>query len=241
MARRRPDRRELALRMLREASPLPPEVLDQLDRAPTNLHFEGEIISVQPRIRLLRSFDQANHVYLGYALLVRPSGAAREPALAIGIGKSAQAKHRLRVGEVVEGDAKPVQDVRLETVQYYKVTGLRVVSRRTTPMTTPPPWMDVPPELPVYRARGHRRLDARTYTSKCLPCMWGCHMAVEMVIDQWNPEKRKYRTETFCYGPKSCPCYRAGPKRVVPGRKGMKYVAEDWIEEEATRHRGEDE
>jgi hypothetical protein len=32
------------------------------------------------------------------------------------------------------------------------------------------------------------------------------HMAVEMIIDQWNPEKRKYRTETFCHGPKSCPC-----------------------------------
>jgi hypothetical protein len=24
-------------------------------------------------------------------------------------------------------------------------------------------------------------------------------MAVEMIIDQWNPSKRRYRTETFCY------------------------------------------
>ncbi len=29
-------------------------------------------------------------------------------------------------------------------------------------------------------------------------------MAVEMIIDQWNPSKRRYRTETFCYGPRSC-------------------------------------
>jgi len=30
-------------------------------------------------------------------------------------------------------------------------------------------------------------------------------MAVEMIIDHWNPSKRRYRTETFCYGPRSCP------------------------------------
>lgn len=41
--------------------------------------------------------------------------------------------------------------------------------------------------------------------------------------------------------PEELSLYRAGPKRVVPGRKGVKYVAEDWIEEETTRHRGPDE
>jgi hypothetical protein len=30
--------------------------------------------------------------------------------------------------------------------------------------------------------------------------MWGCLMAVEMIVDQWNPDRRRYRTETFCYG-----------------------------------------
>ena len=30
-------------------------------------------------------------------------------------------------------------------------------------------------------------------------------MAVEMIIDHWNPNKRRYRTETFCYGPRACP------------------------------------
>jgi hypothetical protein len=205
-----------------------------------DVHFRGEIVSVQPRIQLQRSFDQVAHSYLGYALLVRQEGGV-EGDVAVGIGPGAQAKHHLKVGDVIEGAAKPVHDVRLETVRYYKVTGLKVISRRAAPATTPPPWTDVPPELPVYRARGHRRLDARTYAATCASCMWGCNMAVEMIIDHWNPEKRKYRTETFCSGPKSCPFYRAGPKRVVPGRKGMKHVEEDWIDEEATRHRGPDE
>lgn len=66
-------------------------------------------------------------------------------------------------------------------------------------------------------------------------------MAVEIVVDHWNPERRKYRVETFCYGPLSCPEYRAGPKRTVPGRNGMKHVEEDWVDVDATSHRGPDE
>jgi hypothetical protein len=71
--------------------------------------------------------------------------------------------------------------------------------------------------------------------------MWGCNMAVEMIIDQWNPSQRSYRPETFCYGPRSCPVYRSGPERKVPGRRGMTYREEEWVDEEATSHRGPDE
>jgi len=66
-------------------------------------------------------------------------------------------------------------------------------------------------------------------------------MAVEMIIDQWNPSKRRYRTETFCCGPRSCPLYRPGPQRKVPGRRGMTYTEEDWVDEEATSRRAPDE
>lgn len=33
--------------------------------------WQGVLLSVQPRIRLTRSFDQRSHTYLGYALKVR--------------------------------------------------------------------------------------------------------------------------------------------------------------------------
>lgn len=46
-------------------------------------------------------------------------------------------------------------------------------------------------------------------------------MAVEMIVDRWNPQQKRYRYKTFCYGPKSCPFYKAGPAFEVPGRKGM--------------------
>jgi hypothetical protein len=62
-------------------------------------------------------------------------------------------------------------------------------------------------------------------------------MPVEIVVDHWNSDQKRYRFETFCYGPKSCSLYRAGPTRKVPGRRGMSYEEEDWVDAEATAHR----
>ncbi len=124
---------------------------------------------------------------------------------------------------------------------YYKVSGLRLKLRAADDAGTVPPWHGVPPDLPTYRARGHRRLDPRTYEAKCQTCVWGCRMAVEMIIDQWKPNITRWRFETFCYGPKSCRLYAAGPTRKVPGRKGMSWEEEEWVDEQATAHRGDDE
>jgi hypothetical protein len=33
----------------------------------------------------------------------------------------------------------------------------------------------------------------------------------------------------ICYGPLSCPAYKAGPKRKVPGRHGMSYEEKDGL------------
>jgi hypothetical protein len=71
--------------------------------------------------------------------------------------------------------------------------------------------------------------------------MWGCKMPVEMIIDHWNPSHKRYRSETFCYGPKSCSLYRAGRIRTVPGRKGMVWEEEDWVDEQDTAHRSMDD
>jgi hypothetical protein len=203
--------------------------------------WHGVLTSVQPRIRLGRSFDQRSHAYLGYALRVdgHIEGEARE--FLVGIGEGAHVKHQVQAGDSVSGEALPIVDPRLETVEFYKVSALKVVERQAGKATSPPPWRGVPPPLSVYRERGHRRLAARTYEEKCTTCQWGCHMAVEMIIDQWNPSKRRYRTETFCYGPRSCPLYRSGPVRKVPGRRGMTYTEEDWVDEDAISHRSPDE
>ena len=202
--------------------------------------WEGRLTSVQPRIRLTRSFDERSHSYLGYALRVK--GTIDENGeFFVGIGKAAQAKHQFRVSDVISGQSHPVQDDRLEAVELYKTSSLKVIQRVEEEQREPPPWLGVPPDLQTYRARGHRRLNARTYDARCQGCLWSCKMAVEMMIDQWNPSKRRYRLETFCYGPKSCSLYKAGPTRKVPGRKGMVWEEEDWVDEEETAHRSVDE
>jgi hypothetical protein len=203
--------------------------------------FSGLIISIQPRIRLTRSFDQRSHTYLGYVLLVRGSGCAAERDVFVAIGAGTQRDHRLRAGDSVSGMALAVSERQNEIARLYKVSGLEVLERGASAAASGPPWQDVPPPLPIYRERGHRRLDANTYERKCTACMWGCRMPVEMIVDQWKPEVRRYREETFCYGPLSCSVYRAGPRRSVPGRRGMTWIEDDWVDDEEVAHRAPDE
>jgi hypothetical protein len=207
----------------------------------SKLNWVGTVIGVQPRIRLTRSFDERYHTSLGYSLRIQGQIDDEPGELLIGIGKAAQAKYQFQVGDKISGRSAPVANPKLESVDYYKTAGLKIIQHAAVNKHSSPPWHIIPPELEVYRERGHRRLDTRTYKTKCHCCTWGCQMAVEMVVDQWNPQQKRYRTETFCYGPKSCAFYKAGPTRKVPGRKGMVWEEEDWIDEDATSHRGMDE
>ena len=156
----------------------------------------------------------------------------------IAVGPGAHEKHRFRAGMELRGQSVPVDAPRLEAAEFYKTSSLKVDKVAEGEPPAGPPFLGVPPDLPTYRARGHRRLDARTYEAKCTVCIWGCRMPVEMIVDHWNPSQKKYRFETFCYGPKCCAVYRAGPTRKVPGRKGMSWEEEDWVDEDATSHRG---
>lgn len=187
--------------------------------------FIGKIISIQPRIRLLRSFDESSHTYLGYAIKLEGEMDSEDAIFSIGIGKAANAKHQFQVNDVISGECLPVPHPELEPVEFYKVSKMKLISRSPDQGSKSQPWELVPPELEVYRERGHRRLSARTYDAKCSSCMWACRMPVEIIIDNWNPRgRRDYRFETFCYGPLSCKLYKAGPNRKVPGRNGMVYV-----------------
>ncbi|MEA3377281.1 MAG: hypothetical protein U9R72_13910 [Chloroflexota bacterium] len=202
--------------------------------------WSGQVVSVQPRIRLGRSFDERYHTYLGFCLVLEGSVGGEDRQFSVGIGKATQQRHEFRVGDEVRGTSVPVADPRKEPVEFYRTSKLKVGERGAVEPESPPPWHGVPPDLETYRERGHRRLSARTYQARCTTCIWGCRMPVEMIIDPWNPQKR-YRFETFCYGPKTCPVYKPGPRRIVPGRKGMRWEEPDWVDEQATAHRGMDE
>jgi len=205
------------------------------------ISWSGHVVAVQPRIRLTRSFDERSHSYLGYVLCIDGTCGGEAGEFLIAVGEAAHEKHRFQTGMELSGYSVLVEDLRKETAVLYKTSGLKVVKDAEGETPAGPPFLGVPPNLATYRSRGHRRLDARTYEAKCTTCIWGCRMPVEMIIDQWNPSKKQYRFETFCYGLKSCPFYRPGPARKVPGRKGMSYTEEDWVDEDATAHRGPDE
>ncbi len=205
------------------------------------IRWSGEVLGVQPRIRLMRSFDERSHAYMGYVLFMRGDAKGEEREFTVGIGPAAQAKHGFRAGDRVTGIAVPVADARIEPVMFYKSSALQMTHRPAAPRPPAPPWQDAPPGLPVYRERGHRRLAANTWESTCRGCIWGCRMPVELTPDSWKRNEHEYRIETFCYGPKSCALYRAGPTRTVPGRGGMAWEEDDAVEAEYVGHRGPDD
>src|SRR4030042_6256332 len=185
------------------------------------LAWSGRVVAVQPRIRLMRSFDERHHSYQGCVLRIDGRCGDRAGEFLIAVGKGAHEKHRFCVGMDLSGFSIPVDDPRLETAGFYKTSGIKISKEAKTGTSGTPPFQGVPSGLETYRSRGHRRLDTRTYEKKCTTCIWGCRMPVEMIIDHWNPSQRRYRFETFCYGPKSCSLYSSGPTRKVPGRRGM--------------------
>ncbi len=203
--------------------------------------WSGEAVSVQPRIRLSRSYDERYHTYLGYVLRIAGTCADKEDEFLVAVGKKVHDRIGFSAGMKLSGVSMPVPDPRLEVAGYYKTSGLKVLEAVKGRKSSGPPYHGAPPNLETYRNRGHRRLDPKTYEAKCLTCIWGCRMPVEIILDQWNQSRKKYRFETFCYGPKNCPLYRAGTTRKVPGRHGMSWEEEDWVDAQATEHRNEGE
>ena len=96
----------------------------------TKQSFSGTVTAMKARIRLLRSFDQISHRYLGYTLVL--DGTLDDiptEELRIAIGPKAHEKHQVRIGDQVTGLAIPVPDPREEWATHHKVSRLRVLSR----------------------------------------------------------------------------------------------------------------
>jgi len=128
----------------------------------------------------------------------------------VGLGMVAQAKPQLQVGDAVSREAVPVAYPRREPVGFYRVSKLKVLMRVSC--ADAPPSLarrasrpgDTPLPGPPPPGSTHLHFQVRS-------CLWGCRMPVTMIIDQWEPSQKRYRYETFCYGPKSCSwCLDAG-------------------------------
>jgi hypothetical protein len=145
--------------------------------------------------------------------------------------------HQLQVGDGIMGEY--VISHKFNPLAY-EITSLRVINEAPEPKKGPP-YHGLLPPLSEYQRLGCRRLSEKTYNEKCQTCAFGALMEVDMIIDHWKPSYREHREETFCFGPIKCKTYRSGPKRKVPGRKGMVYTEENWVDEDAVSQRDEDE
>ena len=102
----------------------------------TKSTFKGRIISIQPRIRLMRSFDEASHTYLGYAITLDGELDNINNTFSVGIGKAAHTKHQFKVNDLICGECVPVPDPDTEPTEYYKVSKLKLITRSTIIINT---------------------------------------------------------------------------------------------------------
>ena len=180
------------------------------------LTWQGRILAVQPRIRLYRSFDERSQTDLGYLLQIDGKVGEEERVFTVGIGPAAQTKHAFQVGDVAQGECLPPDERRSEPAELYKVSKLQLLARSPAEPSTPPPWMGTPPSLELYRERGFRRLATRAYDTVCAGCLWGCRMAVEIVVDHWNPSYAVTVAKPSATAPSPAPSTRLAPRAKCP-------------------------
>lgn len=211
------------------------------DPKPAKTPWSGQIIGVQPRIKMRRQFGGRDHNYPGYVLWLRGMIGGEQRSFVVAVGKGAHTKHAFGIGDTVEGLGLPVANPETELAELYKLSGLRVTARNERALPSEPPFLGLAPDLKEYRRRGHRRLDEMVFLTKCGACRWGAEMVVECMTDHRAPDGKSLRRETHCYGPKSCAFYAPGPPHLQPTARGEWETEPDSVDEDETTHRGADE
>ena len=98
--------------------------------SPPAVEFTGTVIAVKGRIRLLRSYDELSHHYLGYTLVIDGEIDGEESSeIRVAVGKAAHHKHQFRIGDEIAGRTHPVAKPRSEWAQFYKTSGIRFARR----------------------------------------------------------------------------------------------------------------
>lgn len=155
--------------------------------------------------------------------------------------KKQQLKGAFKIGDAVEGTAWTKQYEEREFADYYRAGSLKLLSRADEKLeTTAPPWIKMPPLMEVYEKRGARLLSKSLWETKCFKCIWANMANVEV---QWDFDKeiKKYRFETFCYGPKSCKFYKMGRARSVPYKNRGSAIDDGYLDELCTEGRDEED
>ncbi len=206
------------------------------------IRFKGIVLAVQPRTRVWRYVvDNRSHYYLGYNLFLSGNARGIEKRFSVAISEKQQQKLELRAGDTIKGTAWQKKHEKGEFADFYRAGSLKLLGRKIdSPDSCGPPWTTVSPELETYKQRGARVLCKSRWKSKCFTCVWANMANVEI---QWDFDRdiKKYRFESFCYGPKSCRYYRVGRAPLVPYRNRGSFPDDGAFDEMMTEHRDDDE
>jgi hypothetical protein len=173
--------------------------------------------------------DNRTHHHLGFNLFVKGEADCQEGNFIVAVSDAQHRKLRFRIGDVFSGTAWPCLNARHDIADYYRAGQFRALARsdgQADPET--PPFTGLLPPLEVFHLRGARMLDARLWKRKCFICMWANKSAVE--IEYRFGRVKRYRQETFCYGPRLCSIYDMGPPRQVPYFGDYPSIDEGWMD-----------
>ena len=213
-----------------------------LGNNPSKVNWQGEIVSIQPKTRIWRYLtDNRTHYHLGYNLFIEGSSSEGKKQYTVAISEKQQLKMLFRIGDVIEGTAWTKQYAEREFADYYRSGSLKILNRSVDNLEiSAPPWIMLPPTMQIYEERGARLLSKSLWETKCFKCIWANMANVEI---QWDFDKdvKKYRFETFCYGPRSCKLYKMGRARSVPYKNRDSAIDDGYLDELCTEGRDEEE
>lgn len=205
------------------------------------VRWQGQIESVQCRAWVWRyKVDNRTHHHLGYNLFVKGIADGREGRFIVAVSDIQHSKMQFRIGDVFKGIAWPCIKAKHDIADYYRAGGFTVLSRaQCTIIPVDPPFVGLLPPIEVFEQRGARMLDGKRWRKQCFTCMWANKSAVE--IEYKFDKVKRYRKETFCYGPRSCPLYDMGSPREVPYFDSYASLDEGWMDELCTEQRGNED
>ncbi|MCL1917285.1 MAG: hypothetical protein FWG14_03050 [Peptococcaceae bacterium] len=207
---------------------------------PEKIEWQGKILSVQPRTTVWRyRMDNRTHYHNGYNIFLDGEANGLKGRFSVAISETQYQKLRFRIGDEAKGTAWTKKYDVNDYADYYRAGALKAVTRAEQSETKPPPYLMEPPDMATYKWRGARMLSAASYKGKCFQCVWATMSAVEIEYN-WGVSK-KYRFESFCYGPKLCKLYKMGKPRAVPYKGDGSTYDEGWMDDLCTENRDEDE
>lgn len=208
----------------------------------SKMNWQGKIVSIQPRTRVWRYLtDNRTHYHLGYNFFLEGHSSEGKKQFTVAISEKQKIKGLYQIGDVLEGTAWTKMYKEREFADYYRAGSLKLLDRlKDNVKVMPPPWVTMPPSLQIYEERGARMLSRSLWKTKCFQCIWANMANAEI---QWDFDKdiKKYRFETFCYGPKSCKYYKMGRPRSVPYKNRDSALDDGYLDVLCTDERDDDD